>query len=656
MSSESAAPNHLSTPTDPTSTITTSPRASLNIVRTVSIEDKTSLRKPPRNHSRRNSVDRTSTHTHSHRTLVEQVQHWITKERNKQAAKKEKRALRKSEKASGIFKHHRHHRLDEPAKHHEATHTTTDDEKLEEPTSPTTTSSSGADDIDPASLLELESLLLASAVDLHAPTHKRSSRKLRHLPSKPNLDPAKQPPQQHLPPSCEEVLEIPEKIGKDAFKLEVLKLAHTLKCKRWRHVPLESSKELVVRKISGAMTNAVFMVVPPAAYAFAPPANETSTTGGSSRTPRAIPKLLLRIYGPNVSHLIDRATELHILTRLAKRNIGPRLLGTFSNGRFEEFLDSATTLTRTDIRDPSTSRNIAKRMCELHTGMNLEAHEREAGAGVLRNWWKWKKRAAERTLRKDAQGEGFVCHKPWAEFEKAVETYIRHVYKECGGEEELKKQLCFTHNDTQYGNILRVDKVPPTPALPDEHHDSKQLALPDPKKDEAHKKLTIIDFEYASANPRGFDLANHFCEWMADYHCDTPHLMNGADFPTQEEKERFVRAYVEHSFHLSERDASETEIEEEVKKVLKEVELWVGASNVMWCAWGIVQAKEEEEANGVGIAELDTGRVVQGVNGTGAGAEVEEEEGGEFDYWGYAGERARHFWGEFERLGLSVEA
>jgi choline kinase len=362
-------------------------------------------------------------------------------------------------------------------------------------------------------------------------------------------------------------------------------------------------------------------------------------------------KLLLRIYGPNVSHLIDRATELHILTRLARRNIGPKLLGTFSNGRFEEFLDSATTLSRTDIRQPQTSRNIAKRMCELHTGMDLEANEREGGAGVFRNWSKWRGRAAERTMKKDARDGSYVCHRRWEDFARAVEIYQQYIYSECGGLEELKKHLVFTHNDTQYGNILRVEKTPPTPALPDEHHLSKEdLTTLDPKKDESHKKLTIIDFEYASANPRGFDLANHFCEWMANYHCDTPHLMNGDDFPTLEERERFIRAYVEHSFVLAEKEPTKEELEEEVKKVMREAELWVGASNAMWCAWGIVQAKDEEEMNGDAIAELQMGKVVQGENG----GEVEEEKEEEFDYWGYASERARHFWTEFERLGLKV--
>lgn len=34
--------------------------------------------------------------------------------------------------------------------------------------------------------------------------------------------------------------------------------------------------------------------------------------------------------------------------------------------------------------------------------------------------------------------------------------------------------------------------------------------------------LVIIDFEYCSYNYRGFDFANHFCEWVYDYSNEEP--------------------------------------------------------------------------------------------------------------------------------------
>jgi choline kinase len=87
---------------------------------------------------------------------------------------------------------------------------------------------------------------------------------------------------------------------------------------------------------------------------------------------------LLRIYGPQVEHLIDREYELQTLRRLRRKNIGPSVLGTFNNGRFEEFLH-AQPLTPWDLHIPETSTQIAKRMRELHDGIELLEDERKGG-------------------------------------------------------------------------------------------------------------------------------------------------------------------------------------------------------------------------------------------------------------------------------------
>ena len=39
------------------------------------------------------------------------------------------------------------------------------------------------------------------------------------------------------------------------------------------------------------------------------------------------------------------------------------------------------------------------------------------------------------------------------------------------------------------------------------------------------------DYEYASYNPIAYDIANHFCEMVADYHSDTPHVLDYSKYP-----------------------------------------------------------------------------------------------------------------------------
>ena len=174
-------------------------------------------------------------------------------------------------------------------------------------------------------------------------------------------------------------------------------------------------------------------------------------------------KLLLRIYGPQVEHLIDRESELQILRRLARKKIGPRLLGTFTNGRFEQFFH-ARTLTARDLRIPETSKHIAKRMRELHEGIELLEEERDEGAFIWRNWDKWKDRCKEVisylddqilcgkqgsiTCRSDKwKKRGLVCGVEWSVFRSAVRRYRDWLFDQYGGVQGVRDRLIFAHND-----------------------------------------------------------------------------------------------------------------------------------------------------------------------------------------------------------------
>jgi choline kinase len=174
-------------------------------------------------------------------------------------------------------------------------------------------------------------------------------------------------------------------------------------------------------------------------------------------------KLLLRIYGPQVEHLIDREAELQILRRLARKRIGPRLLGTFINGRFEEFFH-AQTLTFDDLRVPETSKQIAKRMRELHEGIELLRSEREGGPFVWRNWDKWVDRCEQVVTWLDQQvreynenpesvaaegwkQRGFVCGVEWPLFRSTIEKYRDWLEARYGGLQSINERLVFAHND-----------------------------------------------------------------------------------------------------------------------------------------------------------------------------------------------------------------
>lgn len=333
------------------------------------------------------------------------------------------------------------------------------------------------------------------------------------------------------------------------------------------------------------------------------------------------PKLLLRIYGPHADNLIDRESELNILARLSKRHIGPRLLGTFANGRFEQFLE-AKALTKDDLRNPEVSVQIAKRMRELHDLIKLdEESERSKGPEsftLIGNWLK----PAEKKLNElqkivDKQREigqskksgksgkstkGRKCYKKrnivkevlgvetFKEFQDAVTKYqtwlqCEHAKLSKGGDidsvfnpkpankpsensistqeagkssqetklglESIKQSLVFAHNDTQYGNLLRVLPPPGSPLLAPVYK---------------YRQIIVIDFEYSGANVRGYDIVNHFCEWMSDYTGgeeektdknkekddktseNEPWRIHLDKYPSTKQRHNMIQAYVEHGY------------------------------------------------------------------------------------------------------------
>ncbi len=239
-----------------------------------------------------------------------------------------------------------------------------------------------------------------------------------------------------------------------SFKNEIIRIAHTLRLKGWRRVPLGGGDTITVERLSGALTNAVYVVTPP---------SDMPELDGK----KGPPKVLLRVYGPQVEHLIDRENELKVLQRLARKKIGPRLLGTFKNGRFEQFFN-AITLQRMDLRDAETSRQIAKRMRELHEGIDLLPTEREIGSTTLKSWDQWQDNVTKIITFLDQQFEnqtgsermdsvvhawkanGYVCGVPWPFFRDTVLKYRAHLKAAYKDEKTIKDRLVFAHNDVSF--------------------------------------------------------------------------------------------------------------------------------------------------------------------------------------------------------------
>jgi choline kinase len=149
------------------------------------------------------------------------------------------------------------------------------------------------------------------------------------------------------------------------FRDTLFELLHSqLKLPGWSNLSEQHKPSITISKVSGSLTNAVFFVSCPSIPA---DLSQSTTTQPSSNQEESAPTVLLRIYGPSSGTLISRKEELHLLHTLsATYGIGPLLLGTFDNGRVEQFFQSRP-LTKEEVRDPQISTWIARKMSELHS-------------------------------------------------------------------------------------------------------------------------------------------------------------------------------------------------------------------------------------------------------------------------------------------------
>ena len=70
------------------------------------------------------------------------------------------------------------------------------------------------------------------------------------------------------------------------FKMEIVRLSHTLRLKGWRRIPIDCGGDIDVERLSGALTNAVYVVSPPKDLPQTPSVAMGSTTSlGLKRQP-----------------------------------------------------------------------------------------------------------------------------------------------------------------------------------------------------------------------------------------------------------------------------------------------------------------------------------------------------------------------------------
>lgn len=93
----------------------------------------------------------------------------------------------------------------------------------------------------------------------------------------------------------------------------------------------------------------------------------------------------------------------------------------------------------------------------------------------------------------------------------------------------------------------------------------------------------------------------------------------------------------------------EEQNEKQIKQLMDETRLWRIANSAQWVAWGLMQANipDLQKAEKADEPEIEGAQPVAMTS-----PEEEAEDADEFDYLGYAQERAFFFWGDCVSMGL----
>lgn len=239
-------------------------------------------------------------------------------------------------------------------------------------------------------------------------------------------------------------------------------------------------------------------------------------------------KYVLRIYGDALPRLLSSSSELSLMHTLAEMGKGPRVLMTFGNGRIEEYIEGRTMKVR-EIRD--RWKEIAVAMAEVH-GMQAD-NIRGAENVIWERIYRWRRESAKMLLLDS----------------DSLLPKLGRLQKEM---EVMDMRMCFCHNDLQHGNIM-VEK----------------------------NKVLFVDYEYAGTGYAAYDIANHWCEWMADY--DSVPVLNKACYPSAEEQSAFVNTYNANSCTT--------------KVTVEQVNSCVAMSHVYWAYWAHLQSSSANFSN-----------------------------------------------------------
>lgn len=347
--------------------------------------------------------------------------------------------------------------------------------------------------------------------------------------------------------------------------------------------------------------------------------------------------VLIRAYGNGTDTIIDRDREFATHQHLHSKNLAPQLYARFGNGLVYAYLPGRS-VDYTLLSHPDVTVAVARRLAEWHS--KLDAHEIESQIIALKKQYSKKQSINNTSSSSLSSSTSASAATPaftktfWDLLEswiKAIPTDIikSHTQDELLAELSWIKQeigqkggpMVVAHCDLLAGNVI----VPPTwtPRSLDKEEEEEEGEVKQHKKSHPPLEISFIDYEYAMASPRAFDIANHFMEWQG-FDCIKELI------PEPKPDNAVIRgwahdylSYFSHKSHVNKHNKNNTSDndknhnddernnDENVDILVNQILTWWGMPGFYWGIWSAIQST---------ISDI------------------------EFDYANYANERLAEYW------------
>eukprot|EP00826_Nyctotherus_ovalis_P053117 TRINITY_DN684_c0_g1_i27.p1 TRINITY_DN684_c0_g1~~TRINITY_DN684_c0_g1_i27.p1 ORF type:complete len:374 (-),score=90.10 TRINITY_DN684_c0_g1_i27:122-1243(-) len=280
-------------------------------------------------------------------------------------------------------------------------------------------------------------------------------------------------------------------------------------------------------------------------------------------------KVILRIFPEKTNRTADRKREQAVFTYLSKAGKGVKMLYSCPEFRIEEFFDGGKLLVE-ELHDMKLMKKIARVLCDYNKDEGLLDILVQFDAKVpfaqrvIDEWQPMLRDEFESYERSVHTEEAInilkrVKYMTTPEFEKEYRELLKGL---------SKSEVVASHCDIHEMNILRSND---------------------------HKRVMLIDYEYASPNYRAIDIATLLMETTIDYTYPVfPYVSRSEKAKwSEEELNYFVSCYLEREAALKGEDA-EKYVESERAALVYEVRKAEPLVAAMWAMWSLLLINWEQ--------------------------------------------------------------